>query len=235
MTVNIANIYPDILNMYGDMGNISALCYRMNKMGINSSVTEYSLGERIDFEKTDIIYIGGGSEKDQITALKSLFNDCEELGKYVENGGCVLAVCSGYELLGKSFYADGKKHGGLGILNLDFQFKKTRMIGDIVLESPVINSKIVGFENHSGYVVDSEYEPLGMVSAGFGTDLNSKKEGTIYKNLIGTYIHGPLLPLNPDLTDYIIKIASGVTEVSTSWDNIYEESARGYILRKNSR
>ena len=232
MTINIANIYPDILNMYGDKGNISALCYRMNKMGINSSVTNYSPGERIDFEKTDIVYIGGGSEKDQIIALNSLCNDCEGLKEYVENGGCVLAVCSGYEILGKSFIADGKKYDGLGILNLDFETKKNRMIGDIVIESTVTESKIVGFENHSGFVSGSEYAPLGKVSHGFGDNPNSKSEGTVYKNLIGTYMHGPLLPLNPDLTDYIIKTVSDISDKTFSLDNSYEENARKYILEK---
>jgi len=232
MTINIANIYPDFLNMDGEKGNLSGLLYRMNKMGINSCVTDYAIGDKIDFEKTNIVYIGGGSEKDQVTAMKNLMQDSESFKRYVEDGGCVLAVCSGYEILGKSFYADGKKYDGLGILNLEFESKKSRMIGEIILESPVTNGKIVGFENHGGYVSDSEYEPLGNVISGFGSCNSSKKEGVVYKKLIGTYIHGPLLPLNPDLTDHIIKLASDISDEDFKINNSYEEMARSYILGK---
>ncbi len=232
MTINIANIYPSILNMYGDKGNISALCYRMSKMGISSCVKDYSPGEKIDFENTDIIYIGGGSEKDQIAALNGLNDDCEKIKKYVEDGGCVLAVCSGFEILGKSFYADGKKYDGLGVLNINFESSKNRMIGEIVLESSRTKGKIVGFENHGGFSSGSEYEPLGTVISGSGTFADTKTEGVVYKNLIGTYIHGPLLPLNPDLTDYIIKTASDFTDKDISTDNVYEDNARNYILQK---
>ncbi len=207
MKIQIAHLYPEILNLYGDRGNIASMVYRLTKRGIDCDVREYDLSDPIDFENTDIIFIGGGTDKDQLTVCNTLLKYKDDFKAYVENGGTLLAVCGGFELLGKYYVSDGKKVSALDILDMYTEYDKERHIGNIVIKSDIIDCEIVGFENHSGAVKAEGLTPLGKVISGFGNDGTSGFEGAVYKNVIGTYIHGPLLPKNPVLTDYILSKA----------------------------
>ncbi len=205
MEIRIAHLYPELLNLYGDKGNIASLVYRCEKRGIACRVYEYQPNEELDFENTDIIFLGGGSDKEQSDVLEMLMDYKDKLKAYVENGGTFLAVCGGFEFVGTSCMIGETEHSALGILDINTVHDGERHIGNIVIDSDIISDKIVGFENHSGMTYADKYSPLGRVINGFGNNGSDGAEGVLYKNLIGTYVHGPLLPKNPKLADYIIK------------------------------
>ena len=157
------------------------------------------------------------------------------LDNYVQNGKVLLAVCSGFEMLGNEIKTNDDILKGLGILDISFKYGKKRCIGNIILKSDVIDNTIVGFENHYGVVTENKYSPLGNVIVGSGSHLSKKTEGIINDNVIATYLHGPLLPKNPALTDYIIKKALqkkyGEVDLSPLDDKL-EIKAHDYIKEK---
>lgn len=207
MKINIVHLYPDLLNLYGDRGNIATLEYRAKKRGIEVTVQKIGLDDKIDFDSADIIYLGGGSEKEQKIVCESLAKSKDQLKDYIENGGCMLAVCSGYEILGKYCKMQVETLNCLDILDIYTEYSEIRLIGNVVLNSELLASTVVGFENHGGRTYTGDYEPLGTVQSGYGNNGEDKKEGVVYKNTIATYIHGPLLPKNPALADHIITSA----------------------------
>lgn len=207
MKLTIGHFYPELLNLYGDRGNIQCLKMRMEWRGHEAEVLPLSVESQIDFSKLDLILIGGGSDRDQELACRCLSRVKKEFRSYVEDGGTVLAVCGGYQLLGNYYQTADKKLEGLGILDIYTKWEARRLVGNIVLESPVFSAPIVGFENHGGRTWIGDYEPLGRVCTGFGNTGDSDWEGVRYKNLIGTYLHGPLLPKNPQVCDYLLQRA----------------------------
>lgn len=234
MKIQIAHLYPEKLNLYGDRGNIASLVYRLEKRGIECSVKEYDLADDIDFENIDIIYLGGGTDKDQAIVRQTLMNKKEEFKNYVEKGGCVLAVCQSFEMLGKYLEQDGKKEPCLDILDIYTLYAKDRKIGNIVLKNEELGFDIAGFENHGGRVFSNQCAPLGKVVKGFGNNGESGTEGVIYKNVIATYLHGPLLPKNPQLCDYILlkAIEHKYGEYSLSaLDDTIENAAHDYAVK----
>lgn len=233
MIVNIAHLYPDLLNLYGDKGNILSLKYRLLWRGINVNVREYSIEEDIDFENTDIIYIGGGTDKEQIVALNRLLEMKEQLISFVESGGSVLGVCGGYHILGKQFVTDNETINGLGILDITTKKSNKRFVGNVILDTDFLDMPVVGFENHSAVTDIGGYKPIGTVSCGHG-DI----EGVIYKNVIGTNLHGPILPKNPELSDFILRKAleKKYSEVTlTPLDDSTETDANNYIFNRFSK
>jgi len=235
MQIRIAHIYPELLNQYGDAGNIITLKHRLEKRGFECVVKSYMPGDCISFDDTDIVYLGGGTEKATLASYNALLSQKDELTKYVENGGVLLAVCSGYEMLGKSFECAGQRLDGFAITNSVSRNAKTRLIGDIVTENKELGFEIVGFENHLGRTDIGKHTPLGVVRYGFGNNDSKKTEGLVYKNVIGTYIHGPLLPKNPKLADYIISCVLKQKSVSSTLgeiDDTLENKAHDYILKK---
>lgn len=198
MTINISHIYPELLNLYGDRGNIATLKRRLNLRNIECVITNCSPDDEIDFENTDIILLGGGGEREQKKALDALMPQKDKLLNYIEGGGCMLAICGGFEMLLKD---------GLGILDISCDAAKKRIADDIVIKSDITGSTIVGFENHAKNIYIGDYTPLGTVEYGIGNSIDAKGEGVIYKNLICTNMYGPLLPKNPQLADYLIKCA----------------------------
>lgn len=235
MKITIAHLYPDLLNLYGDTGNITALRYRLEKRGIEAQVNEYAIDSKIDFENTDILFIGGGSDKEMKIVCEHMRQYRSELKEYVENGGCLLAVCGGFQLLG-SFYMQGEeKIPALEVLDIRANYSPDRLIGDVVIQSELIGSTIVGFENHSGLMNIGKYSPLGKVIYGHGNNSSDGYEGLSYKNTIASYLHGPLLPKNPRLTDYIISKAIekryGSCDLSAIDDSI-ENMAHDYIVKR---
>lgn len=207
-SLRIAHMYPECLNLYGDSGNCIVLEKRLAWRGIQAEVIPVSLGDSIDFASCDIVFIGGGSDREQKIVCNELLAHKKNLKAYVEDGGCLLAVCGGYQLLGQSYVMGQDTLEGLGIVDMQTTRGGTRLIGNIAIQTSFFETPVVGFENHGGYTVLSEnVKPLGRVMAGYGNDGASGYEGCHYNNVIGTYIHGPLLPKNPMLADYILQTA----------------------------
>lgn len=200
--INILHLYPELLNMYGDKGNISALASRLKWRNIDAEVIVKNAGDEVCLEDIDIILLGGGADKEEEIVRSELFKIKDKLSEYIENGGVFLALCGGLSQLGKYIETPSGKKDCLGILDIYTEEKEKRIIGNAVLETELFEQKIVGFENHSGKINMESYKPLGKVLS-----RENEYEGLVYKNLLGTYLHGPLLPKNPMLCDYILKKA----------------------------
>jgi CobQ-like glutamine amidotransferase family enzyme len=235
MELTIGYLYPDLCNLFGDKGNILALKNRLSRRNIDVKIKEYAISDTIDFDNIDILYMGACSDKDMKIILEKLEDAKISLTDYVQNGKVLLAVCSGFEMLGSEIKTNEDTLKGLGILDISFKYGKKRCIGNIILKSDVIDNTIVGFENHYGVVTENKYSPLGNVIVGSGSHLSKKTEGIINDNVIATYLHGPLLPKNPALTDYIIKKALhkkyGEVDLSPLDDKL-EIKAHDYIKEK---
>lgn len=230
MKITIGHLYPEMLNLYGDAGNIVTLKHRLNARGIECEIKTFSLSDEIDFSSLDIVYLGGGGEKEQLAVLKRLMEIKDDITTYAEDGGVLLGVCSGFELLGKTIKTRSETFDAVGILDAFTEYNDTKAIGNIVIESEIAG-KVVGFENHFG-TVKTSCAPLGKVLSGAGGN-GDGCEGAVYKNVVATYIHGPLLPKNPSLADYIIKkaIERKDTEMSLAdLDDTLENLAHDYAV-----
>ena len=204
MKITIGHLYPDLLNLYGDRGNIQCLMKRCEWRGIEARTIAYELGDRIDFSDLDIVLLGGGSDREQMLVCEKLQEIQSEFKDYVENDGVVIAICGGYQLLGKYYKTDAGTMQGLDLVDLYTVQGEGRLIDNIVLRSDLFDMPIVGFENHGGRTEIGSNRPLGKVLYGSGNDGRSGYEGVVYRNVIGTYLHGPLLPKNPCLADELI-------------------------------
>ncbi len=235
MKIIIGHIYPDLLNLYGDRGNICTLKRRLKLRGVETEVKTYGTDDIIDFENLDIVILGGGSDRDIKIANEKLLSQKDKLLSYVENNGCLLALCNGFHILGNEFETNGKKIQGLGIFNISTAECSKRLIGNIIIDCECINHTVVGFENHSGITSINNYKALGKVKFGYGSNETDKKEGIIYKNTIATNLHGPLLPKNPLLADFIIKNALtkkyGAVHLD-ELDDTLENNAHNYIVNR---
>lgn len=202
--ITIGHLYPDLLNLYGDRGNIACLMQRCIWRGIQAETIEFELGDTIDFSGLDIVLLGGGSDREQMIVCQKLQNIQKDFKAYVEDGGAVIAVCGGYQLLGKYYRTEEGTMQGLDLVDLYTEQGEGRLIGNIVLKSDLFDTPVVGFENHGGRTFIGNVRPFGRVLAGYGNDEKSGCEGVVYKNVIGTYLHGPLLPKNPQVSDWLI-------------------------------
>ncbi|MCG9968653.1 glutamine amidotransferase [Pelotomaculum terephthalicicum JT] len=208
--INVCHLYPDLLNLYGDRGNIIAVKRRCQWRGIPVSVLEVSLNDDVDFMEQDFVFIGGGSDREQNLIAADLLKRKKELIKAIENGLVILAICGGYQLLGKYYLAgDGEKIPGLGIMDFYTRSGDKRLVGNVAVEIDIEGFKLkaAGFENHSGQTYLGNCKPLGKVLAGNGNNGKDGLEGARYKNVFCSYLHGPLLPKNARLTDYLINLA----------------------------
>ena len=209
MKLKIFHMYPDLLNLYGDRGNIIVLERRARWRGIEVEVLNFTKDDEEDLSEADIIFLGGGSDREQELIYSHLYKFKGLIRDLVEDNVVFLAVCGGYQLLG-DYYLDayGDKVEGLSLLNFYTKAEKGRLIGNILIETilPITPKTIVGFENHGGRTYHN-YEALGRVIKGYGNNGKDGFEGIVYKNLIGTYLHGPLLSKNPHLADFIIESA----------------------------
>lgn len=219
------------MNIYGDRGNVIAFVKRCEWRGIESEVIDLDVGAKIDVDKFDFYFFGGGQDKEQVLASKDLRENKQDLKTAVKNGAVILSVCGGYQLLGHYYKAfDGSKLLGLGILNVKTYASHDRMIGNIVTSSPLFRDKLMGFENHWGKTYLGEgVKPLGKVLKGWGNNGEDKTEGARYKNVFGTYMHGSVLPKNNEFCDLLIKLALkrryGEVELK-DLDNSVEGNAR---------
>lgn len=207
MNITIGHLYPDLLNLYGDRGNIQCLKKRCEWRGIRAEVKEFRTGDAINFRDLDIVLLGGGSDREQMIVCNRLKEIQGSFQEYVESNGVVIAVCGGYQLLGKYYQTDDGLIEGLGLVDLYTEQKEGRLISNIVLQSELFDLPVVGFENHGGRTYIGDNKPFGKVLYGNGNDGESGYEGVVYKNVIGTYLHGPLLPKNPQVADYLIQKA----------------------------
>lgn len=207
MKLTIGCLYPDLFNLYGDRGNVQCLKKRLQWRGIEAEVVSFLAGDRVDFGKLDILAWGGGSDRGQALSLGHLGKVRQDFRGYVEDGGVVLAVCAAYQLLGRYYRAEGKMLKGLGILDIHTEWAPGRLVGNIVLESPFFRTPVVGFENHAGRTCIGSHTPLGKVLFGKGNTGNGDYEGVVYRNVIATYLHGPLLPKNPEVCDWLLERA----------------------------
>ena len=201
----IAHLYPELLNLYGDSGNILCLRRRIEWRGIQAEVREVHVGDTPAFDDIDLVFVGGGSDREQRIVCDFLLQQRAELAAYVEDGGVLAAVCGGYQLLGDSYLMGDEKVPGLALVDLYTDRGTPRIIGNIAIQSDVASHPIVGYENHGGRThLGPGVSPLGKVLCGHGNDAASGYEGCRYRNVLGTYIHGPLLPKNPGVADWLI-------------------------------
>jgi hypothetical protein len=206
MKVLVAHLYPDYLNIYADRGNIAVLAQRLAWRGHELEVAGVSIGDRLPRD-ADLLYIGGGQDREQALVAPEIAGRTDELREAVDGGAAALAVCGGYQLLGR-FYRDtaGVELPGAGLLPLHTIAGETRMIGDVLLDCD--GQTLAGFENHAGRtVLDEGATPLGRVVHGFGNDGRSGDEGCRAGRVVGTYLHGPLLPRNPWFADWLLEQA----------------------------
>lgn len=208
--LNICHMYPDLLNLYGDRGNIMAFSRRCLWRGIQVEVHPVSIGDTVNFSRMDFVFLGGGSDREQNLMAVDLMDRTGELREAIEDELVVLAICGGYQLLGKHYRTlAGDVIPGLDILDLYTEGGQKRLIGNVAVEVDIegVRSKITGFENHSGRTFLGNLEPLGKILAGHGNNGRDGGEGARYKNVLCSYLHGPLLPKNPLVTDHLISRA----------------------------
>jgi lipid II isoglutaminyl synthase (glutamine-hydrolysing) len=209
MKIVVGHLYPDYLNIYADRGNIAVLARRAGWRGHELEVRTISVGEPVEPGEHDLLYVGGGQDREQALVAEDLVAKADGVRAAVDGGAALLAVCGGYQLLGRS-YRDfhGENLPGIGLFPLETVAGDTRMIGDVLLEcelEPGSVRPLAGFENHAGRtMLDRGAPPLGRVVAGFGNDGTSGFEGCRVGRAVGTYLHGPLLPRNPWFADWVL-------------------------------
>lgn len=201
-------MYHDIMDLYGDKGNILTLKKRCEDRNISFELTTLGIGEYENFEDFDLIFFGGGADKEQQSIVDDLISKKENLKNAIDGGSFGLLVCGGYQLFGKYYQeAEGTKIEGLGFYPYytNTGKGKSRCIGNIAIEVDLEGEKevVIGFENHGGQTLGVD-KPFGKVLCGCGNSFGDKYEGFYDGKVLGTYIHGPLLPKNPRLADFVI-------------------------------
>ncbi len=237
MEINICHLYPDLLNVYGDIGNILILKHRAEKRGINVIIRNVSIGDAFNPEDFDIVFFGGGQDYEQSIVSKDLVETKKQgITDYIESGKVFICICGGYQLLGKTYETStGESLEGLGILDIYTKASNERLIGNSIIYNEFFNETYVGFENHSGKTYIGDLKPLGIVKYGFGNNGEDKKEGCVYKNTFCTYFHGSLLSKNPELTDRLLSLAikNKYDEVELSpLNDSFEIKAKDHIIKR---
>jgi lipid II isoglutaminyl synthase (glutamine-hydrolysing) len=210
--IRVGHLYPEYLNIYADRGNIAVFRRRAAGRGLELAVEPVSVGDELRAGEHDLVYIGGGQDREQAQIAPDLAAKGDAIGEAIAAGAAVLAVCGGYQLLGRFYRGrSGDELPGAGVFPLHTVAGERRMIGDCLLEcelEPGVRRTLAGFENHAGVTrLDAGAEPLGRVVAGFGNDGESGFEGVRVGAAVGTYLHGPLLPRNPWLADWLLERA----------------------------
>ena len=209
--ITIVHVLPDLLNLYGDGGNVTILEWRLRMRGIPVCVKRVEFGDTLDLSQADIVFLGGGPDREQQLASQDLVGMADELRAYVEDDGVLLAICGGFQIVGKEWLLGDETVPGLGLI--DFTTKRAeggslnRLVDDIVLDSPLAKRAVVGYENHAGRTYLGEgVKPFGRVisSHGKGNNEHDLVDGALYRNAVCTYLHGPLLSKNPEIADALI-------------------------------
>ena len=234
--LRVCALYPDLMNIYADRGNLLLLERRCRWRGIDFALSASGLGERLDPDGADIYYIGGGQDRDQKLCAADLAGlKRDDLHSAAARGAVILAVCGGYQLLGHSYQIGEEKLPGAGLVDLHtIRSDGPRLIGNVAIEvelSPGDRRVLAGFENHGGRTTLGAAEgPLGRVLSGHGNDGHSGYEGVRRGNVIGTYLHGPLLPKNAWFADWLIHTATGLGELH-QLDDRFEDAAHAQARR----
>ncbi|MBP3233101.1 MAG: glutamine amidotransferase [Eubacterium sp.] len=208
--VKICHLYPEVLNLYGDRGNILCLKRRLEWRGISCSISEVKIGDNVDFTDYDLFFIGGGQDFEQEVLLSDLKSGKgASIKAAVEDGKTFLCICGGYQMMGDYYLTkDGNKMEFLGVADFYTIGTEYRMIGNytFMCDPESGGCEVVGFENHSGRTyLGSNVSPLGHLIYGYGNNGDDDTEGVRYKNLYGSYCHGPILPKNPEFADHLLK------------------------------
>lgn len=207
--LRVVYLYPDALNLYGDGGNAMIIKSRCAWRGIPVTVDEVTMGQELNLESADIILMGGGADRDQLAVAHELASRREEIARYVESDGTLLAICGSYQLLGHSYYMGDTRIEGLGVLDIETTRGEGRLIGNVAVTTELCDAPLVGFENHGGRThLGPNAAPLGdSVVPGTGNNGGDGHEGVLYRGVVGTYLHGPALSKNPQLADWLIEHA----------------------------
>lgn len=211
--LRIYHLYPDLLNLYGDGGNIKILMQRCAWRGIPAELVQVHYGDAFDLKDADIVFMGGGPDREQHLASEELVKNKAQLAEYVESDGVLLAICGGFQILGKNWLMGDESVEGLSIIDAEtLRAGKgfDRLIENIALSSQLATAPVVGYENHAGRThLGPDLMPFGMVIShvGHGNNDTSGADGVRYKHIIGTYLHGPLLSKNPEVADWLIRTA----------------------------
>jgi lipid II isoglutaminyl synthase (glutamine-hydrolysing) len=233
--LRVLSLYPELMNIYADRGNIAVLRARCEWRGIGFEHAASSLGERFAPEAHDLFYMGGGQDRDQVAVARDMESTKREaLHRAAGRRAVVLAVCGGYQLLGHSYELGGEELPGVGLVDLHtIREPGPRLIGNCAIEADLGSGPrvIAGFENHGGRTYLGAGEtPLGRVISGHGNNGRDGFEGVRSGNVIGTYLHGPLLPKNVWLADRLIELALGI-ELEPLPDDALEDAAHASARR----
>jgi hypothetical protein len=239
MKLTIGHMYPDLLNLYGDRGNILTLIRRCEWRGIDVEVKSITIDINTNFTDINILFLGGGSDREQKIVSDDLtLKRMKNFKSAVEDGMTVLSICGGYQLLGK-YYQIGtnNKLPGIGIFDACTIAGNKRMINNVIIEAEINNLKfkMVGFENHSGKTYLKNTKPLGNIIIGNGNNGEDHTEGAYYKNAFGTYLHGPVLPKNPEFADYLVLTAlkrKYGNVVLQPLDDTFEHNTQNAIIKR---
>ena len=235
--LRVCALYPDLMNIYADRGNLLVLERRCRWRGIGFSVAASGLGERLDPDGADLYYLGGGQDRDQkLCALDLAEVKRDALHAAAARGAVILAVCGGYQLLGDSYQLGAETLPGVGLVDLvTVRSVGPRLIGNVAIEvelEPGARRVLAGFENHGGRTrLGLGASPLGRVLKGYGNNGDDGQEGIRDGNVIGTYLHGPLLPKNAWFADWLIATALGLGEPLAPLDDKLESEAHGDARR----
>lgn len=208
LKISIAHLYPKLLNLYGDLGNIITLTKRCEWRGIKVEFEEIGIGDSI--KEHDLYFIGGGQDRQQQDVACELYKNKEFLQAERDKMAVFLGICGGYQLFGHYYQPfEGDKLLGISLMDAYTVAGKKRFIGNVTVETDFLSpNTLVGFENHSGLTyLQGDTKPLGRIIVGNGNNGTDKFEGGRYKNVFGTYLHGSLLPKNPHFADYLIELA----------------------------
>jgi lipid II isoglutaminyl synthase (glutamine-hydrolysing) len=224
MKLRVCSLYPELMNIYADRGNMQLLRSRCEWRGIGFELAGATLGEGIDPDAHDLFYMGGGQDRDQALCAQDMVETKKEaLHEAADRGAVVLAVCGGYQLLGHEYEMEGERLPGVGLVDLrTVREPGARLIGNCAIETDLGDGPrvVAGFENHGGRTyLGAGAQPLGRVLKGFGNNGRDGFEGVRRNNVIGTYLHGPLLPKNAWLADRVIELA-----LDTRLDPLQEDS-----------
>ncbi|HIS40508.1 MAG TPA: DUF1727 domain-containing protein [Candidatus Aphodovivens avistercoris] len=243
----IAHLFPDLLNLYGDGGNVTVLAYRTRMRGIPVEVRRVKHGQSINLADADLVFLGGGPDREQRLASEALLHMKDDLARFVEENGVLLAICGGYQILGREWLLGDDVVEGLGIIDMTTQRAEggsgNRLIDNVILRSPVAARPVVGYENHAGRThLGAGVSPFGTVasSTGHGNNDTDKSDGVLHRNVLGTYLHGPLLAKNPEVADWLLACAlerraarTGQSACAlTPLDDAAEEAANEALCRR---
>lgn len=238
--INIAHLYPKLLNIYGDWGNVLTIKKRCEWRGIEVEIDSIDINDPIDIKQHDIYFLGGGQDQQQVEVSRELQKHKTCLQDARDENAVFLAICGGYQLLGHYYQPHGgERLNGISLLDAYTEASNTRFIGNVTAKCDYLSPEtLVGFENHSGHTyLKDETEPMAQIIVGNGNNGKDKTEGARYKNVYGTYLHGSFLPKNPQFADHLIGLALnkkyGIDVKLEPLNDFFETEAHASLLNKS--